>query len=341
MSSELRRIAIVRLTSLGDVIHGLPLAAAIREHRPGASIAWIVEEREQVLLRGTPLVDDVVIAPVRRWRREAARGHLVRVFGEVRAFRATLRALAVDVAIDLQGWAHKTSPIVMLTGARKRIGFSRSHARSPWSTLFTTDQVTPPSSAAHIVDQNLALLGPLGIEAREAHFVLPSWPEAESRVDEWMAEHEGTAARPIVLLPSTRGRRKFWPAASYADLARRLAPIAAGPLVVAGGPGELPLLEEVRERAGVAGLHVYAPGPIPDLARFLPRAALVVGNDTGPLHLAAAASVPSIGLYGPTRGARNGPYGPSGHYIQSPTGRMADISVDDVFTVASRLLAGR
>jgi lipopolysaccharide heptosyltransferase I len=332
------RIAIVRLTSLGDVIHALPLVAAIREHRPDASITWIVEEHEQVLLRGNPTVDEIVLAPLRRWRRWAAAGRIVQVLREIREFRARLHSLHIDVTIDVQGWTHKTSPIVALTRAPMRIGFSRTHARRPWSTLFTTHHVTPPPSAAHIVDQNLALLQPLGIAAAGARFVFPSWPDAERRVDQWMAAHGNGAGRPIVLLPSTRGRRKFWPVAAYAALIQRLAATTECVLVVAGSPAERLLLDEIQARARVSKLHAYMPGPITDLARFLPRAALVVGNDTGPLHLAAAAAVPTIGLFGPTRGARNGPYGSSGVYIQSPSGRMADIAVDTVFAAATGVL---
>jgi heptosyltransferase-1 len=238
----------------------------------------------------------------------------------------------------VQGWTHKTSPIVALTRAPMRIGFSRTHARRPWSTLFTTHHVTPPPAAAHVVDQNLALLEPLGITAVAARFVLPEWPEADQRVDEWIAAQGTGTGRPIVLLPSTRGRRKLWPAPAYAALAKRLASTTGCTLVLAGSPLERPLLDEIRVRSEVANALAYTPEPIPDLDRFLARAALVVGNDTGPLHLAAAAGVPTIGLFGPTRGARNGPYGALGSYIQSPSKRMEDIPVDTVFDAATRLL---
>jgi lipopolysaccharide heptosyltransferase I len=334
------RIAIVKLTSLGDVIHTLPLAAAIHDHRPGACVIWIVEEREQVLLRDNPVVDEIVVMPLRRWRRWALGGRIVRVVREIGEVKARLRALEVDVTIDVQGWTHKTSPIVALTRAPMRIGFGRTHARRPWSTLFTTVHVTPPPEAAHVVDQNLALLQPLGIAAA-ARFVLPEWPDAERRVEEWMAAQGCGPGAPIVLLPSTRGRRKFWPARAYAALAQRLASATGAMLVLAGSPGERRLLDEIQGRAAGAALRSYAPEPVTDLARFLRRAALVIGNDTGPLHLAAMAGVPAIGLFGPTRGARNGPYGPSGTYIQSPTKRMSDISVDSVFAAASRVLAAQ
>jgi len=85
---------------------------------------------------------------------------------------------------------------------------------------------------------------------------------------------------------------------------------------------------------------VYAPEAISDLANFLGQARAVIGNDTGPLHLAAAANVPTLGLFGPTSGARNGPYGPTGHFIQSATTQMADISPAEVMKASLRLLDG-
>lgn len=333
-----QHIGIVRLTSLGDVIHTLPVAAAIRDHLPAARIAWMVEEHDQVLLRGNPLVDEILIVPLRRWRRSVFAGRLAGVAREMREVKARLRALRLDVTIDVQGWTHKTSPIVAFTRAPIRIGFDWTHARSPWSTFFTTHHVAPPPEAAHIVDQNLALLRPLGIVAA-ARFVLPDWPDAERRVEEWIASRGNGAARPIVLLPSTRGRRKLWPAASYAQLSRRLAETTGATVVIAASPREQPLLDEIQARAGMPRLLSYAPEPVTDLARFLRRSRLVVGNDTGPLHLAAMAGVPTIGLFGPTRGARNGPYGPACSYLQSPTKLMSDISVDSVFAAATTLLS--
>lgn len=330
------RIAIVRLSSLGDVVHTLPVASAIRRHDPHAQIRWIVEEHEQVLLRGNPVVDEVVVAPLRRWRSLLARGRLAALAGELRRFARQVRAGRVDVTIDVQGWVHKTSPLVALTRAPVRIGFSREHARDRWSPLFTNCHVVPDPSS-HVVDQNLALLRPLGIERPPVIWSLPPWPGAAERAERWLAAHGLAGSPPVVLLPSTRGRRKQWPPRRYAELARRLA--AAGRLVVmAGGPADGDVFRAIASQE--AGLEAYAPPEVGDLAALLARAALVVGNDTGPLHLAAAAGVPTIGLFGPTSGRRNGPYGPNGTFIQSPTGRMADIAVDIVAERALRALAG-
>lgn len=337
-----RRIAIIRLTSLGDVVHTLPVAAALRRHEPTARLIWLVEEHEQILLRDNDVVDDVLLVPLRRWREQLTSADGRRdVRHEVGALRRQLLDLKIDVAIDVQGWTHKTSPLVWLTHAPLRVGFDWEYARHPLSTLFTTVHVTPPPAAAHVVDQNLALLGPLGISAPgEPEFPLPAFAEAEERIAAWLREHDGSLARRrIALLPATRGAAKHWPAESYHELATRL--LAAGDSIVfiLGGPGEESRLEQVRGDLPHDRAVMWSDGPIPDLAALLRRMHLAVGNDTGPLHLAVLHDVPSLGLFGPTRGQRNGPYGRHGAFLQSPTGRMPDISVDDVIAAVARLTA--
>ena len=335
------RIAIVRLTSLGDVVHTLPVAAALRRHRPGDHIIWIVEEHEQVLVRDNPVVDEIVVVPLRRWLQLVKGGRPWRAAREMRDAARRLKALGADTIIDVQGWGHKTSPIVAATHAPTRVGFARGYARDVWSTLFTTVHVTPPPAAVHVVDQNLALLGPLGINDARATFVLPRWPGAAARVDGWLADHHIADRSPIALLPSTRGPKKLWPAQSYSRLGAALAEETGLPVVFAGGPIDKRVLEAVEGAAPPKGLFTYAPDEVGELSALLGRAALVIGNDTGPLHLAAAAEVPTLGLFGPTSGARNGPYGRSSMFIQSPTRSMRDIPVEAVLEKARRMLAER
>lgn len=333
-------IAIVRLTSLGDVIHALPVAAAIRRHLPQARITWLVEEREQILLRDNSVVDEIVVVPLRRWRDTLSNLTLLRQsMSELRLLARHLRESSIDVAIDVQGWAHKTSPFTLLTRAPLRIGFDRAHARDALSPLATNRHVTPPDSARHIVDQNLALLGPLGVRPTEAPaFPLPAFAEAEMRAAAWREAHGLTLDRRIVvLLPATRGEAKRWPVAAYRELGRRLLADQQLRLLVLGGPGEEPVLEAVCDGLPAGRALAWAPGPIPDLVAMLRHPHLVIGNDTGPLHASAASGIPSLGLFGPTQGARNGPYGAHCAFLQSPTGRMADLKVDAVFAAAQRL----
>jgi ADP-heptose:LPS heptosyltransferase len=129
----------------------------------------------------------------------------------------------------------------------------------------------------------------------------------------------------------------LWPVASYRALAGRFLDDPATVVLVLGGPGEEDRLTDVIAGAPPDRAVALAPGPIPHLVGLLRRVDLAVGNDTGPIHIAAASHVPSLGLFGPTRGDRNGPYGPLGRYLQSPTKTMADIGVDAVWDAVGQM----
>ena len=332
------RIAIVRLTSLGDLVHTLSVAHAIRLHDPSHYIVWIVEERERSLLLNNPAVDEVVVGPTRAWRHELRTpAGAIRVVRELKELSDRLRALRLDVAVDVQGLL-KSSIFTTLTHAPVRIGFSWRSAREPLSSMFTTHRVTPPPGVTHMVEWNLSLLEPLGIPVPEIGFPLPLVPEADERA---AALLEGSGLTPqervVTLIPATRRPPKQWPPASYRELAERLTNETNARILLLVGPGEERLLHFITQGLDGRAIPVSTTS-IPETVAFLKRAHLVVGNDTGPLHLGAALGVPTIGLYGPTRPEVNGPYGPRVQVIRSPSDRIQDIPVETVLHAAMEWL---
>jgi lipopolysaccharide heptosyltransferase I len=333
------RIAIVRLTSLGDLVHTLSVAHAIRLHNPKDYIVWIVEEHERTLLLDNPAVDEVVVGPTRVWRRELRTpAGAIKVLRELKELSDRLRALQIDVAIDAQGLL-KSSIFTMLTHAPVRIGFGWRSARESLSSLFTTHRVTPPPGVVHMVEWHLSLLAPLGIPVQEIGFPLPVVPEAEAKAAVVLQGHGvGPQDHVVTLIPTTRRPPKQWPLAFFRQLAERLAeddPKARILLLV--GPGEEGLLPVLTQGLDGSAIPVSTTS-IPESVAFLRRTHLVVGNDTGPLHLAAALGIPTIGLYGPTRPEVNGPYGPQVRVVRSPTKRIEDITVDTVLDAAKEWL---
>jgi heptosyltransferase-1 len=317
-------LGIVRLSSLGDVVHALPLASALRRGFPGARLSWVAEEREAVLVDGHPDVDLVVRVDTRGWRRL-----LRRPAGLASAWRALARArrelsgLGLDVAVDAQGLV-KSGTIAAATGAPVRIGFAASRCREPASALFTNRRVIPPPAARHVVEQYLALLGPVGLGAGAPEFRLPAWPAAARRVDQWLTERGLKPADRLVVVNPGGGRpEKLWPPAAFRAVAAGLAETGRH-VLVSWGPGERARADAVA--AGLdPGVRLAPLTDIPELAALLRRAALVVAGDTGPLHLAAAAGAACLGLFGPTDADRNGPYGPRCRALQSPDGTMAGL----------------
>ena len=332
------RIAIVKLSSLGDVLHALPVAHALRSHFPRAHLAWIVEARESTVLKDQPDLDAVVPVDTRLWRRLIWRPAGAReVVRKLSRLTARLHGARFDVAIDLQGLI-KSGLLTAYTGAPVRIGFALSHCWEPLNALFTTHRIRPPHQAVHVVEQYLSLLEPLGVSAALPVFRLPPDPEAERRIDEFLAA-EGVKPRDrlVALNPGAGHPTKRWPLDHFARLAERLHEEAGVRVLLLWGPEEEGMARAIGARMTSRPL-LAPPTTLPELSALLRRSTLMVAGDTGPLHLAAALGTPCVGLYGPTRAERNGPYGAHCRSLQSPNGMLAGIAPDEVLRVAQELL---
>ena len=332
------RIALIKLSSLGDVVHALPVAATLRARVPDAHLTWIVERREAAVLRDHPALDALVAVDTRRWRRARSLSDLGEVLGAVRAMRRRLRLAAFDVALDLQGLL-KSGVLAAATRAPLRIGFAARRCREPLNALFTNRRIDPPAAARHVVDQHLSLLAPLQVGEPVREFHLPVDPVAEARADEFLAASGVKPGRRLVVLNPGAGRPdKRWPEERFRALADRLTEDVGADVVVVWGPGE----EMTGRRIAPPGTSRAVLGPptnLHELVAFLRRASVLVAADTGPLHLAAALGTPCVGLYGPTSAVRNGPYGAGHRSLQGPAGRMTTIEVDAVFHAVTDLLA--
>lgn len=333
-------VALVRLSSLGDVVHALPAAAALRAGLPGARLTWIAEAREAALLRDNPVVDEVVAVDTRRWRRARRPVALAEAAGALAGLRERLRRAALDVVVDLQGTL-KSGLLTAATRAPLRIGFAARHCREPLAALFTNRRVAPPARAQHVVDQNLALLQPLGVAGGPPIFSLPRDSRAEARADAILAEAGLKARDRLVMVTPGAGRPdKRWPAERFGALARHLAERGAAVLVL-WGPAEQGAARTVARAAAPARVVLAPPTDVGELTALLRRASVVVGADTGPLHLAAALGTVTVGLYGPTRAARNGPYGQVQRALESPDGRLASLGVARVLAAVTAALEGQ
>jgi lipopolysaccharide heptosyltransferase I len=329
-------VAIVKLSSLGDVVHALPVAATLRARLPGARLTWIVERREAAILAGHPALDEVLTVDTRAWRRARSPAGVVAAARGLTALRARLAAGRFDVAIDLQGLL-KSAVLAALTRAPLRIGFDARHSRE-MSAVFTNRHVAPPATARHVVDQYLALLGPLALGAPVVEFRLPSDPAAEAAMDEvFVAAGLKPRNRVAVINPGAGRADKRWPVERFAAVARRLAGEADAHVLVVWGPGEDTAARAIVEGGG-PGTVLAPPTDLHQLIAVLRRASLVVAGDTGPLHLAAALGTPCVGIYGPTLAERNGPYGTGHRALQGPDGRVESVDADAVARAAMERL---
>ena len=297
------RVLIVRMGALGDIIHALPLLAAIRASRPDISVDWLVDARYAQVLA---LVEGV------RQRVIVRAGDDARTTGEVRfagvpgiapAIRH-LRHQRYDVAIDLQGLL-KSAALAWSAGTRRVIGFEPAQLREPAARWFHGESIHG-AAHAHVVHKNLAMLPALGLPVTAPQF---PWRDVASEVptavmqDARVARADGFA----VINPGAAWPNKRWPPARFGALAALLGERLNLASVVTWGPGEHAQAEDVL--ATSRGHAVLAPpSALHDLLALARRASLVVSGDTGPLHLAASVGAPIVALFGPTRPERNGPW---------------------------------
>jgi lipopolysaccharide heptosyltransferase I len=331
-------VAIVKLSSLGDVVHALPVAAALRARLPHGRVTWVAERREAALLWGNAAIDDVAIADTRGWRRWRGLKTGMRAALDMWMVFRQLRARRFDVALDLQGNI-KSGLLTAATGAAIRIGFGARYCREPLNALFTNHRIEPPAAARHIVDQHLALLGALGIVAPSASFWLPSDPTAAEAMERFFAGHGLKAGDRVVALNPGAGKdAKRWPAARFAELARRLRAEVGATVLVVWGPKEVSRAQAIVEAARIAGAILAPPTDLHALLALLRRVRVMVAGDTGPLHLAAALGLACVGLYGPTDPVRNGPYGPGHRIVCGSGGSMQMLPVEPVLSAVAALL---
>jgi lipopolysaccharide heptosyltransferase I len=306
------RIAIVKLSAIGDVVHALPAVAALRRALPAAHIVWVAEKRAAAILKDSPAIDVLIELDTRTWRR---RWYSRATLSAVRERLAGLRGGdAIDVAIDFQGLL-KSGLVLKATRARRRIGFETADLREPLSRMFLNEQVAT-SRYAYVIDKNLALAGAVITNDREKageyfaadayEFPIAVSPDDERFADEAISRRD---ARFAILNPGGGWPTKLWPAERFGALADHLFEEQGLVSYVTYGPGEEELARRVvaNARSGAAQTIASTLKQYVALAR---RAALFVGGDTGPLHLAAATGTPIIGLYGPTSAERNGPFNP-------------------------------
>jgi lipopolysaccharide heptosyltransferase I len=302
-----RKILIVKLSSLGDIVHTLPVLRTLRENFPNAHISWIVEEKNQDLLYKNPDLDELIVARTKQWRRRWS----PETFREITATLRAIRGRRFDAVFDFQGLA-KSGVIAWLSGAPNRFGFHREDCREFLNTLFINRKAPRFGKAAHVVEKNLALLKLLGDLPIHREFPLTIPDAAENRVKNFFDDHPEIANRPIVAInPGVGFKTKQWELPRFADVADRVAGELACHVLLTWGPGE----EEKVRRIANAMRHKYWLAPATDIHQSIAlyrRLDLFVGCDTGPLHLCAALGVPTVSIFGPTDPIRNGAYG-TGH----------------------------
>ncbi len=298
------KILILKPSSLGDVVQALPVLRLLKANLPASEIHWWIDSALAPLLEGDPDLTGVVRFERKRWGSPVHWPEMLRSI-------AWMRAQRFDWVIDLQGLA-RSGAFAWLANGGLLVGLdeSREGARGFYDII-----VPRASHHTHAVDWYLAVLPRLGIPVHHDFVWLPERPNAVAALEsKWPAG----AARWIALQPGARWLNKRWPAEHFAEIARQLAAeFADARFAILGSAEDRPLGEIVSRAAPERCLNLAGQTSLPEMIAWLRRCELMVTNDTGPMHVAAALGKRVITICGPTEPRRTGPYGQGARVVQS------------------------
>lgn len=314
-----KRLLIVRLGSMGDIIHTLPAATALRKAFPDAMIGWVVEERWAELLctlptprsgprsPQRPLVDKLHTVNTKAWRKSPLS---TQTWEQIAAGLSELRAPRYDVSVDFQG-AIRSALIARCSGVPVTYGFAQP--RENPASMFYSRRII--ARGEHIVEQNLSLAETVAQKPLQLPKIeFPHSQDAERECEAWLQQRGIT--RFALLNPGAGWGAKQWPAARYGEVAQQLAQDGVKSLINYG-PGEEELAKAVE--AASAGAATRITCSLTQLIALTRRASLFIAGDTGPMHLAAALGIPVVAIFGPTNPARNGPFATRSIVLRSPS----------------------
>ena len=294
------------MSALGDIVHALPVLAAIKHAMPDAQVDWLVEENyASILSIASGLRKRIIVRATKTFTTDDTLS-----FGGLSGYHAAARYLwnqDYDVALDLQGLI-KSAIWARISFADRVVGFDPPNLREPQAAFLYSETVTPIAPAAnHVIQKNLSILSALQIKPGAIEMPLAPHASAETTA---AIETAGGPLGYIVLNPGAAWPNKRWPPERFGALAAMLQDRTGLRSLVTWGPRETDLANKVVNASDGAARLAPATS-VSDLAVLMREAALVVSGDTGPLHIAAAMGTPLVGLYGPTFPERNGPWDPN------------------------------
>jgi len=310
--NAVKRVLIIRLSSIGDVVHALPVSSALGESFPHLELTWIVEETAADVVQGNPYLKDVIVVPRKKWKEAQPSPKL---WGDYFALLQDLRRRKFDVTLDLQGYG-KSALMAWATGAPYRLGW--------WKMQDGAHLVSKPiprnPESLHRVEWFLDVARALGANPSPVTFPLVI-PDSARQKSTAMLKYIGIEPNTpyAIINPATGDQLRRWGSENYARVVRLLAEQHRMSVVLIGSSKDIELCNDVAERAtkGMLGENFGVSAPcvlagkttVIESAAMLDTATIVICSDTGAAHIAAALGTPVVGIYAPTDPAHAGPYG--------------------------------
>ncbi|NUM33884.1 MAG: lipopolysaccharide heptosyltransferase II [Candidatus Brocadiae bacterium] len=295
----MEKILVVKISALGDILHSLPVLKALKESQPNLFIGWLVARAYKEILEGNPYIDRIFLFERERWR--GLKNCLFRQ-QEIWRLLKEIRAEGFDTCLDLQG-LFRSGFFTLLSGASHRLGFA--HARE-FSTLAYNNKVSVPHSIIHAVDRNSYLVEKLIQKPVARDFPIFLSEQDKQKASSWL---QGNPC--IVMVPGTRWPSKRWPAKHFARLMDGLFMDYNATIALVGAKGDSGLGEQIlgNTKFPEKVVNLIGKTSIKELCAVMAKADLVISNDSGPMHIAAAMGSKILALFGPTDTQKTSPYG--------------------------------
>jgi lipopolysaccharide heptosyltransferase I len=301
---EFQRILLIKPSALGDIVHALPVLNGLRVRYPQSRISWLVNRAHAPLIAEHPQLDEVI--PFDRQTLGSLRS-IARIPKAGLDLLTALRGRNFDLALDLQG-LFRTGLMALASRARVRLGFRPAREGAG---IFYNHGIPVRSGDQHAVMRNYAVAEVLGFADVPVTFQVPVSESARLSLNKLLSENGIPPTQPlVVVVPGSRWETKNWPAPRFAECAASLGDQCEARLVVTGGPAERDLCERVAAACPPPGaVNLAGRTNLSELIALVDRADLVLCNDSGPMHIAAALQTPAVAVFGPTNPKRTGPYG--------------------------------
>ncbi|MEK6531429.1 MAG: glycosyltransferase family 9 protein [Deltaproteobacteria bacterium] len=330
------KILIVKLSSIGDVVHTLPSLFALRKsfeaHDARSRIDWLVEEGASGILKDNPMIDNLIVVKRRGWLKDLS--------GNIKALKR-IRSVGYDIVLDFQGLL-KSGVWVWLSAGKRKIGFSNAREGS---SVFLNEKPTAYNPEMHAVDRYLELAGHAAGGAFKGGAIFPLGISDKERSQALQKLGTGSGDKGFFLVISrARWPTKLWDDEKFAMLAKAVYKECGLVPVLVGGAADRASLDGINAMAGGMALNLAGRLGLKDLAAIAGLARFTVSVDSGPMHIAAAAGSRVVAIFGPTAPRRTGPYG-TGHVVVrkemecspcfkkscSHVSCMAGVGVEEVF----------
>ena len=300
MEERPKRILIIKPSALGDIILALPALSTLKRSFPEAKITWLVRPEFAPLLEGHPDLDEVILfdrEKLSKWWCS------IESFNELRSLIKNLKTGEFDLVFDFQG-LFRTGYFGWITGCRKRFGMAGARELAH---LFYTDKISQDALSIHLVDYYLKMAEASGAKRKEVEFKLHEDAGTKAAVAKLLKSHN-ISGNYAVLVPGAAQTNKCWPIERFAELADKISSRFRIQIVATGSHGEMEYIEKISKVSKSRVINLAGKTTVRELAPLMRGASLVVSNDTGPGHIAAAVGVPIVMIFGPTNPARVCPY---------------------------------